>query len=100
MFQQRDDVDKVAERVIAAAIEVHRTMGPGLLESIYQECLLIELRRAGLQVEQQCMVGVNYKGQALESRFFVDLIVGQQIVVEVKAVEASNRCTRRKSSAT
>lgn len=88
MFQKKDAVDQVAERVIASAIEVHRTMGPGLLESIYQECLLIELLGDGLGVECERMIGVDYKGQRLSARFFIDLVVERCVVVEVKAIEA------------
>jgi len=68
MFTRLDEVDDIAERVIACAIEVHRTMGTGLLESIYQECVTLECRKQGLQLELEQIVPVHYKGTKLLSR--------------------------------
>ena len=82
-----DEVDRMTERVISCAIEVHRTMGPGLLESIYQECLLVELQREGLCVECERSVPVDYKNRRLKSRFAIDLLVEGVVIVEVKAIE-------------
>lgn len=62
-------------------------MGPGLLESIYQECLLVELQREGLRVEREHAVPVDYKNRRLASRFVIDLVVERSVVVEVKAIE-------------
>lgn len=72
--------------VIGAAIEVHRHLGPGFLESIYEEALVRELGSRGLQVQQQLVIPVLYKGSVIaESR--VDLLVDDQLVIELKAVE-------------
>ena len=75
------------ERVIGCAIEVHRQLGPGLLESIYRDCLSIELRSAGLQVERERRVLLEYKGQPVGDNLKLDLIVENRVVIEVKAVE-------------
>lgn len=88
MFDKHDDVDQITERVIACAIEVHRTMGPGLLESIYKECMILECRRQGLRLEVEQIVPVDYKGTRLLSKFKVDILVERRLVIELKAVEA------------
>jgi GxxExxY protein len=73
--------------VIGCAIEVHRTLGPGLLESIYERTLLHEMRAKGLFVQQQVPVDVQYKGHTLGAAFRADLLVERKLLVEVKAVE-------------
>lgn len=88
MFHIRDEVDEVAERVIGCAIEVHRTMGPGLLESIYRECLVMELAAHNLRFELERPVAVDYKGRPLLARFKIDLLVERSLVVELKSVDA------------
>lgn len=87
MLRPYDAVEDVAHRVIGCAIEVHRIIGPGLLESVYKECLVIELRNRGLLVEREVPVPVVYKEQRLASPLKIDLLVERCIVVEVKAVE-------------
>jgi GxxExxY protein len=78
----------LTERIIAAAIEVHRNLGPGLLESAYEECLSRELARAGIPFERQRELPVSYKGAPIGIAYRIDLVVGGDVVVEVKAVEA------------
>jgi GxxExxY protein len=73
--------------IIGAAIEVHRELGPGLLESIYEHCLAKELRSVGLPFLQQHPVPVRYKGEQLDLGFRLDLWVDQRIIIEIKAVE-------------
>lgn len=73
--------------IIGAAIEVHRELGPGLLESVYEHCLARELREAGIPFLQQHPVPIRYKGEKLDMGFRLDLWVDQRIIVEVKAVE-------------
>ena len=75
----------IAKEVVDCAIEVHREMGPGLLESVYEACLCIELRERGLKVERQVIVPVTYKGQKLELGFRADIIVESKFLVELKA---------------
>jgi len=74
-------------KIIGCAIEVHRHLGPGLLESVYEECLCFELRNAGLIVERQHQISLRYKEQPLESRLRVDLLVNDDIIVELKSVK-------------
>ena len=77
----------LTEQFIGAAIEVHRSIGPGLLESTYEECLDRELRESGLVVSRQLVVPLTYKGKPLASTYRLDLIVEERVIVEVKAVE-------------
>ena len=74
-------------RIIAAAIEVHRSMGPGLLESIYRACLTHELRLRGLAVETEHFIALSYKGMSMPDGFRADLLVEDQVLVELKAVD-------------
>jgi GxxExxY protein len=83
-----DDIELLTERVIGCAIEVHRQMGPGLLESIYRECLLMELHAHGIAFECERRLPIAYKGSPLRTYLRIDLLVAQRLVVELKAVEA------------
>jgi GxxExxY protein len=82
-----DDLEALKERVIGCAITVHRELGPGLLESMYQDCLAIELRLAGFAVERERRVHFQYRGQPVGAALKVDLVVDDRLIVEVKAVE-------------
>src|SRR5689334_3156467 len=73
--------------LIGACIEVHRALGPGLLESAYEACLCFELSARGLRYERQQALPVRYKGTLLDCGYRLDLVVEAQIVVEIKAVE-------------
>ena len=73
--------------IIGAAIEVHRLIGPGLLESVYETALCKELRLKGLLVDRQVVVPVSYKGEVLDCHIKLDLLVDRKVIVEVKAVE-------------
>jgi GxxExxY protein len=75
------------EQIIRAAIEVHRTLGPGLLESVYEECLCHELRYFGIQFERQKNLPILYKGVLLGGGYRIDLVVEKSVVVELKCVE-------------
>jgi GxxExxY protein len=80
------ELDQLAHAVIGAAIEVHRQLGPGFLEHIYESAMVIELHSRGLRFERQVVMPVLYKGRHIaESR--IDLLVGDTLVVELKAVE-------------
>jgi len=74
-------------RIISCAIEVHKALGPGFLESVYETALLIELRHAGLQVEQQKILPITYRG-AIIGEHRLDLLVENKIIVELKAISA------------
>jgi GxxExxY protein len=88
MFTKLDEVDQITERAIACAIEVHRTMGTGLLESIYEECMILECSSQGLRIDCEQIVPVDYKGTRLISRFKIDILAERRLVLELKAVEA------------
>jgi GxxExxY protein len=81
------EADRLAYAVIGAAIEVHRQLGPGFLESVYEEALCVELEMRGIPFRRQHPIGVSYKGRPVgEAR--LDLLVGDILVVELKAVDA------------
>lgn len=79
--------DSLTRAVIGAAIEVHRELGPGLLESAYEECLAIELTESGIAFARQVALPVIYKGRQLDLAYRVDMIVEARLVLELKAVE-------------
>ncbi len=79
--------DKDTEAIIGAAIEVHKALGPGLLESAYEECLSRELELRGIPYRRQVPLAVNYKGAALNCGYRIDLLVLETVVVEIKAVD-------------
>jgi GxxExxY protein len=87
-MNEKDKLDQITRRIIGAAIEVHKTVGPGLLESACQACLAFELREAGLKVEEQLPLPVVYKNVRLDCEYRIDLLVEGEIVVEIKAIEA------------
>tara|TARA_R110001583_G_scaffold171625_2_gene325313 strand:- start:112 stop:489 length:378 start_codon:yes stop_codon:yes gene_type:complete len=79
--------NNLTKRIIGAAIEVHRTLGPGLLESAYQECLLFELKRLDLKVTKEIALPIIYKDIKLDYGYRIDLLVENKIVIELKTVE-------------
>ena len=83
-----DQIKALTETIIGCAIEVHKTLGPGLLESVYRECLILELRDSWLGVEVERHVPLDYKGQRIRTQLIVDLLVEKCVVVELKAVES------------
>lgn len=87
-MDERDRLDLLTRRIIGAAIEVHRMLGPGLLESAYEACLAFELAQLGLRFCQQVPLPVHYRQVHLDCGYRLDLLVENAIVVEVKAVDA------------
>lgn len=81
------DINKITEAIIGAAIEVHRAIGPGLLESAYEECLCHELALRKTPFQRQVPLPVSYKGVNLDCGYKIDLLVMDQVIVELKAVE-------------
>jgi GxxExxY protein len=79
--------DALSGGVIGACIEVHRHLGPGLLESAYEQCLGYELDLRGFEVQRQLQIPVHYKGLDLDCGYRIDLLVNRQLLIEVKAVE-------------
>jgi GxxExxY protein len=86
-MEEKDKLDLVTRRIIGAAIEVHRRLGPGLLESAYQACLAYELRQLGYKVQEQKPLPVVYKDVQLDCGYRLDLVVEDAVIVEVKAIE-------------
>ncbi|QTD36689.1 GxxExxY protein [Polaribacter batillariae] len=82
------DNNTVTEKIIGAAIEVHKALGPGLLESAYQECLYFELKSLGLEVRKKISLPIIYKDLKLNHGYRIDLLVENKIVIELKTVEA------------
>lgn len=82
--------NKITETIIGCAIEVHKQLGPGLLESAYEECLCYELQERGLVVARQKPVPVFYKDIKLDCGYRMDLLVENQVVVELKTIEEIN----------
>ena len=81
------EINDIAYKIIGCAIEVHKNLGPGLLESVYHSCLIEELIQAGLYVQSQIYVPVIYKGKDLGGILKLDLIVDNLVIVELKAVD-------------
>ena len=82
-----DDVNAVARIVVDAAFRVHSTLGPGLLERVYEVCLAHELRKRGLSVDSQVELPVFYDGVRLDAGMRIDLVVAGKLLIELKAVE-------------
>jgi GxxExxY protein len=81
------ELNKITEKIIGCAIEVHKLLGPGLLESAYEECLTYELTTAGLKAERQKPVPVIYKEIHLECGYRIDILVEDMVIIELKTVE-------------
>jgi len=85
------DIEHLAKVVVDAAYSVHSSLGPGLLESVYELCLLHELRKRKIPSEQQVRIPVLYDGLRLEAGLRIDLMVDGKLILEIKAVEEMNR---------
>jgi GxxExxY protein len=83
-----DQVEKLATDVVDAAFKVHKSLGPGLLESVYEACLTHELRLRGHQVRTQVPVPITYEGVTLDAALRIDVLIDDQLIVELKAVDA------------
>lgn len=81
------ELNKITEKIIGCAIEVHKLLGPGLLESAYEECLMYELAKAGLKTERQKSIPVIYKEIHLECGYRIDILVEDMVILELKTVE-------------
>jgi GxxExxY protein len=81
------DINKLTQLTIGCAIEVHKFLGPGMLESAYEECLAYELRNAGLRIETQKAVPLIYKEIKLECGYRMDILVENKVIIEIKRVE-------------
>ena len=82
------ELNQLSSQIIKAAINVHKELGPGLLESVYQSCMSIELREMGIMVESEVPIPVNYRGNEITDQGFrIDLLVEDTVIVELKSVE-------------
>ena len=79
--------DALSNRIIGAAIEVHRTLGPGLLEEAYEECLCRELELQGIAFRRQVMIDIDYKGKIVRNAFRLDLLVEELVIVDLKSID-------------
>ena len=100
MLTIQDEIDRLTERVIGCAIEVHRTLGPGLLESTYRQCLAYELSHAQIPFQMEMPLSVRYKNVLLDCGYRIDLLVGGDLIVEIKSVEMLLPIHHAKSSLT
>jgi GxxExxY protein len=82
--------NEISKKIIGCAIEVHKQLGPGLLESAYQECLYYELKQSGLHVQKEKPMPIVYKEIKLDHGYRIDLLVEEKVVIEIKTVEAFN----------
>lgn len=82
------DLNELTHEVISAAIEVHRTLGPGLLGSAYEQCLCHELEMRGIPFERQKELPIEYKGIKLDCGYRLDILIGDQLILELKACES------------
>lgn len=87
MANPADELNKISNTVIGAAIEVHRHLGPGLLESAYRQCLAWELQQQKLAVEQEVAIPLKYKQLQVENGYRVDILVEHELIVELKSVD-------------
>jgi GxxExxY protein len=81
------DLNEVSRKIVDSAIQVHKKLGPGLLESVYRECLVYELRKRGLRVEVEVQIPIMYDGVPLKSPLRVDILVEGEVIVELKSIE-------------
>jgi GxxExxY protein len=88
MSQEAERLNRITEDVIGAAIDVHRALGPGLLESAYEACEAFELGERGRKVARQVPLPLVYKGVQLDCGYRLDLLVDDQVIVEIKAIDA------------
>lgn len=85
-----EDLEKIAKDVVHCAYQIHKQLGSGLLEKVYEICLEFELKNCGYDVKRQTKVSINYKGIEFRESLRLDLLVNDSIIIEVKAVEIAN----------
>ena len=95
-MEEMEAINRLTEKVIGCAIEVQRVLGPGLLESVYEEALCIELSDAGLKFQRQVNLPALYKGRQV-GQYRIDLIVEESVIVELRASTGTTRSSRRRS---
>ena len=83
----KEHIEHIAKQIVNSAYEVHRELGPGLLESVYEVCLYDELKNNNLYVEKQVKLPVMYKGKPMNKEFIIDLLVEKTVIIELKSCE-------------
>ena len=83
----KDELERIGAKIVDAAFHVHKELGPGLLESVYEYCLIEELKSRNLTVNSQMRLPIIYKGKRLNKEFVIDVLVENMIIIELKAVE-------------
>lgn len=86
--KERDQIEEIGKAIVHSAIRVHRSLGPGLLESTYQACLATELKRARLRVDTEVDLPIEYRGHRVEIGYRIDMLIEESVVIENKAVES------------
>ncbi len=81
------ETDLLTKKVIGCAIEVHKTLGPGLLESTYESCLMYELQQAGIVAKSQVLLPINYKDVSIDAGYRLDILLPNKLIIELKSVE-------------
>ena len=81
------NINEISGAIIDSSIKIHKALGPGLLESVYQRILIYELRKAGLEVQKEVPIPVTWDGNSIDESFRADLIVNTQVLVELKSIE-------------
>ena len=84
-------LDKIGKEIVYSAYHVHKQLGPGLLESVYEECMIYHLRKKGMRVETQLSVPIQFDGQLLQNKLRLDMLIENSVIVENKAVEKMNK---------
>ena len=79
--------DLITKQVIGCAIEVHKNLGPGLLESSYESCLMYELQNAGLLAHNQVLLPINYKNKTIDAGYRLDILIPDKLIIELKSVD-------------
>ena len=85
----------IGREVVDASIAIHRELGPGLMETVYEVILLQELRNRGLKAERQVPIAINYRGIRFDEGFRADIIVGEKVILELKSVEKINNAHKK-----
>jgi len=86
-LNKEEKLNKITKTIIGMAINIHRALGPGLLESAYEACMVYDLVKAGLKVEQQKLLPIVYRGVKLECSYRLDLMIEKEVIVEIKSAE-------------
>jgi len=86
-MNEEERLNKITKTIIGVAINVHRELGPGLLESAYEACMVYDLAQSGLKVEQQKPLPIVYRGVKLECGYRLDLMIENEVIVEIKSIE-------------